>query len=598
MSIYQTKEYFDAFGIKNKSIKIDEDVFYYTVHDSICDVNTVAVPLTKNVQSKLANQLFKTEPVSIIKFNRLIKADSFIKGVTQVTNHYHITTLPSTFDEYVQSMGKKTRQRLRWYKRQLEKDGINLELVIDTNISDIFVFNEIYRLNNERCLSKGFEGGAEKEWFEVVKEKGGVAYYSYQNKVLAGCIFTICDNSLYLHTIAHDNSYNQYNIGNLILLDTIEFAISRNITEFNFLWGDCEYKRRFNAIPYPEYSLTVYKNRMNLYFAKSKLICKKLCSCLKQYIYTFLRFGYRIAKKIYKILRGTNPKGTVYMLHRCAPAEKNSLWPNENMKVYPDILDKQLEYCKKHYNCIPAKDVPLYCKKPHLKKFVAFTFDDGYKDNFEYALPVFKKHNIPFTVFVAASFPDKTNIMWWYALEELLLSHDKIVLSNGTQYSCESYEDKCKAFLDIRLQILELDQQNLKKELNNLFDKYDIDWHAPVNELVMSWEQIEEMNKESLVTIGAHTYNHYNLKGLPDIMAVKDDIEKGLISLKEHHIDADIFAYPFGTANEVSKREIEFLSKNDFGLKCAFLADGGSTTRNNTKDYELPRAFLSNKSTI
>lgn len=598
MSIYQTEEYFNAFGETYKSIKIEDTVYYYTVQGTECNINASVLRLSKDVQTKLVKQLFKIEPVELIRFNGFLKEDSFIKGLLKVTNYYHITLLPSCFDEYTQSMGKKTRQHLRWYRRQLEKDGIDLKLIVDTEVKDSFVFNEIYRLNNERCLSKGFEGGAEQEWFEVVKKKGGIAYYLYENKVLAGCIFTICDSALYLHTIAHDNSFNQYNIGNLILIDTIEFAISRNIKEFNFLWGECEYKKRFNAVPYPEYSLTVYRNSLRLYLEKIKLYSKECFQHINNNLFTLLRFGYRVLKRIYKILRGTYPKGTVYMLHRCAPADRNSLWPNENMKVYPDILDKQLAYCKKHYNCIAAKDVSAYCKKPHLKKFVAFTFDDGYLDNFEYALPIFKKHNIPFTVFVAASFPDKTNIMWWYALEELLLSVDKVTLANGMSYICKTTEEKCNAFLEIRLQILQLDQKNLENELNNLFAAYEIDWHKPVTNLSMEWSQIEEMAKDPLVTIGGHTYNHYNLKQLPDLVAVKDDIEKGLITLKQHNIETDIFAYPFGTSNEVSNREIEYLSHNEFGLKCAFLADGGSTTRSNKKRYALPREFLSNKTEI
>ncbi|MCQ2577014.1 MAG: GNAT family N-acetyltransferase [Treponema sp.] len=598
MSIFQTKEYFETFGHKTKCILIDDNDYYYSIQGKECIVKALTIKLTSSIQSKLKEQLFKRENVTVIKFEGFKKDDSFIPGILEVANDCHILNLPSSFDEYTQSLGKKTRQHLRWYKRQLEKDDIKLELIIDTNVEDDFVFNEIYRLNNERCLSKGFESGARKEWIEVIKARGGIAYYKYNNTVLAGCIFTLCDDTLYLHTIAHDNAYNQYNIGNLILLDTIEFAISQNIKELNFLWGECEYKKRFNAVAYPLYRLTIYRSPLKYIVEKIKCNLKNLFIFTKKEIYSFLRFGYRIAKKIYKVLRGTTPKGTVYMLHRCAPADRNSLWPNENMKVYPDILDKQLEYCKKHYNCIAAKDVISYCKKPHLKKFVAFTFDDGYRDNYEYALPIFKKHNIPFTVFVAASFPEKNNIMWWYALEELLLSVDEVRLSNGTSFSCKSTEEKCNAFLEIRRQILKLDQMKLETELNMLFSDYEIDWHKPVINLSMDWNQIEEMAKESLVTIGGHTYSHYNLKVLPDVKIVEDDIKKGIQVLKSHGIDTEIFAYPFGTANEVSNREIDYLKQNDLGIQCAFLADGGCTTRRNKKQYALPRVFLSNKTEL
>ncbi len=595
MTIFQSSVFFNAFGMNPKSIVVNDEKYFYTVSGNQCFVHSILLSLDKYTQEEICKRLFEKERIRIVNFSNFFKKDTFLQGIWKISGDDNITELPSSLDEFIQSLGKKTRQHLKWYKRQLEKDGIQIDKHITNKINTDEVFREVYRLNNERCISKGFEGGARPEWYNVVKEEGGIIYYTCEDVVIAGCIYTICGDTLFLHTIAHDNDFNSYNIGNLILLDTIEFAIQSGVKKFNFLWVACEYKKRFNATNYPLYSLTVYKWLFQYIFAKILFVSKYVFSKLKSEFIVLLKFIYRCLKNVYKLIRGTYPKGIVYMLHRCAPADRKSLWPNENMKVYPDILDKQLVYCKKHYNCIAAKDVSAYCKKPHLKKFVAFTFDDGYLDNFEYALPIFKKHNIPFTVFVAASFPDKTNIMWWYALEELLLSVDKVTLANGMSYICKTTEEKCNAFLEIRLQILQLNQKNLENELNNLFAAYEIDWHKPVTNLSMEWSQIEEMAKDPLVTIGGHTYNHYNLKQLPDLVAVKDDIEKGLITLKQHNIETDIFAYPFGTSNEVSNREIEYLSHNEFGLKCAFLADGGSTTRSNKKRYALPREFLSNK---
>lgn len=42
---------------------------------------------------------------------------------------------------------------------------------------------------------------------------------------------------------------------------------------------------------------------------------------------------------------------------------------------------------------------------------MVFTMDDGYKDNYTNALPIFKKYNVPYTIFVTTNFPDRQAIL-------------------------------------------------------------------------------------------------------------------------------------------------------------------------------------------
>lgn len=121
------------------------------------------------------------------------------------------------------------------------------------------------------------------------------------------------------------------------------------------------------------------------------------------------------------------------------------------MKVSPSFLDEQLTNITEKFDVIKLNDVPKYLTKKQSRKFVVFTLDDGYKDNLTNALPVFKKYNVPFTIFVTTNFPDKKAILWWYLLEDLILSHDEIVLSNGVRYPCKTKEDKFDFCLSVWL---------------------------------------------------------------------------------------------------------------------------------------------------
>ena len=59
---------------------------------------------------------------------------------------------------------------------------------------------------------------------------------------------------------------------------------------------------------------------------------------------------------------------------------------------------------------------------------IAITLDDGFRDNLEHALPVFKRHAAPFTIYVCPGFSDRTAELWWDALERIIAGTDLLSL--------------------------------------------------------------------------------------------------------------------------------------------------------------------------
>ena len=311
-------------------------------------------------------------------------------------------------------------------------------------------------------------------------------------------------------------------------------------------------------------------------------------------IKSILRPPYHAAKWLYHHTLKNPPKslGYIFMLHRVDDFEDGRLWCNEHMKVTPNFLDKSLLLLERDYDIVPLSEVPARLRQKHKRKFIAFTMDDGYKDNFTKALPVFKKHNAPYTIFVTTDFPDRKAVLWWYELEDLLLKNDGVTLSNGETYPARTYEEKCDSFLKIREEILKLNQLDLENELNGLFANYKINWTAQCEKLCLSWDDIKSLKNEPLVTIGAHTKHHYNLKRLATEREVFDEVQTGADLLKEKAgINAEVFAYPFGSPTEAGEREYKVLSQMPFSCSC--IAYGGSCTKKNTENLSaLPRIMF------
>ena len=286
--------------------------------------------------------------------------------------------------------------------------------------------------------------------------------------------------------------------------------------------------------------------------------------------------------------------GVVLMLHRVAEYDKTRLKPNEDLKVSPTFLQKTIDkYRKAGFVFLSLDEVyDVITGKTNLNKpFVAFTLDDGYLDNYTTAYPIFKRNNVPFCIFVATDFPDKKAVLWWYTIEDLILACDTIQLSDGTIYNCRTYQQKWDTFRLIREKILRLDQSNLLYSLQELFAGYPIDWLAPIQKMAMSWENIAELDKESLCTIGAHTITHPAFIPLSK-EEIKAEIDGGIQKLHSV-IDYDIhhFAYPYGSVKEDGEREYEFLKSFDF--KTVFVSFGGVITKNDINNLtHLPRYML------
>lgn len=286
--------------------------------------------------------------------------------------------------------------------------------------------------------------------------------------------------------------------------------------------------------------------------------------------------------------------GVVMMLHRVAEYDKSKLKPNEDLKVSPTFLQKTIDKYKKAgfaflsldevYNVITGK---ANISRP----FVAFTLDDGYLDNFTNAYPIFKRNNVPFCIFVATDFPDKKAILWWYSIEDLILTNDTVRLSDSTTYVCRTYQQKWDTFRLIREKILRLDQGNLLKCLQELFSNYHIDWFAPIQKMAMSWDNIAELGKEPLCTIGGHTVTHPAFIPL-SLEEIKSEIDVGTERLHSViNYDINHFAYPYGSIKEDGVREYDFLK--EFNFKTAFISFGGIIIRKDRdKLTHLPRFML------
>lgn len=284
---------------------------------------------------------------------------------------------------------------------------------------------------------------------------------------------------------------------------------------------------------------------------------------------------------------------TIFMLHRVYPLENHRLCANESMKVTPEYLERFIiEAKQRDYTFISLDSLyNLLHNNVRSTKNIVITLDDGYVDNYTHAYQIFKKYNVPFTVYVPTSFPDYTAVIWWYIIEDLIIQNETITLSNGCIYHCKTMDEKNIVFMELVRKIKSLPARNFKMSFRQLFRNYTIDERKKVKELSLSWKQIKEMAEDPLVTIGAHTVNHPVLKLLPQRYIRKEILNSKCIIESQIHKEVLHFSYPFGTRNEVGSREFRIVK--NLGFVTVTTTRFGNIYRKHKNHTEaLPRIML------
>ncbi|MDO7253875.1 polysaccharide deacetylase family protein [Helicobacter cappadocius] len=293
-------------------------------------------------------------------------------------------------------------------------------------------------------------------------------------------------------------------------------------------------------------------------------------------------------KFVQKIFKG---KATILMLHRISPLNHQKIPANENMKVSPEFLEDFIIKAKSQgYRFISVDSMYEGLMNNTLEeKSLIVTIDDGYKDNLEFGYPIFKKHQIPFCIYVCTSFPENTHNMWWFALEDYLLKNNRVNLL-GEFLNISSKESKQEAFLKFREIIIANsnnyeDATGIMNQLGIFYDPRDYD------RLALKYEEIRTLLKDELVTIGNHTHTHPIFSNLAQEEIIAD-IKKANSAFKTHlNHTPKHFAYPFGSRIEVKKEHFELLKI--LGFKTAVTTRNGHIYPQHKNFMTcLPRVFV------
>lgn len=277
-------------------------------------------------------------------------------------------------------------------------------------------------------------------------------------------------------------------------------------------------------------------------------------------------------------------RAVVLMYHRVLPGQPPAdAFSADAIIVTPTTFDRQMRFLKRFFNPVSLTEFEamLNGHAPWRPRTCVVTFDDGWYDNVEYALPVLHSHSVPAAVFVATHYLGSDDTFWPERLTRWLFN----VWRTGAQARIVFEElgapeilqmDEPRARSSIRHLVTRIKSID-RAERERIFLRVEryLSEHAQVprgcgNDRFMSWPDAAKLLDGGVVAIGSHAHSHRPLTSI-DATELRDELARSR-RLVEAHLGfaPPFFAYPNGDYNDGVASEVR-----NAGYRLAFTTDPG-----------------------
>ena len=244
------------------------------------------------------------------------------------------------------------------------------------------------------------------------------------------------------------------------------------------------------------------------------------------------------------------------------------------MCVSPETFDLHLTELKRRFELVHLDE---WLRKasdglPLPKLACAITFDDGWRDNYDFALPLLVQHNAPTTIFLVSSYVGTAQRFWPNRLMSLL---DKAFAEPGSVDFPEPLRGIIEPTLiqakrHGALQADDIDRaiqgakQFAEEQIRNLIEEAGKSCSDPTGAPeILSRADVAQMAASGLVRFGSHTMTHLRLGGRIPSQELEREIAGSRSCLLDMlELEIDLFCFPNG---ETSPEALDCVRRNYLG---------------------------------
>lgn len=306
------------------------------------------------------------------------------------------------------------------------------------------------------------------------------------------------------------------------------------------------------------------------------------------------------------------PKAAILMYHQVSD-KRYDPW---ELAVHPNHFHAQLEYLKNNFHVVPVADLADGIAAHKLKKTIAITFDDGFKDNYANAAPLLDWHELPATFYVATRAMKADYLYWWDALQDVIF-HTKVLpvrldmVINDVQiqftfrtdrslngklinqlrawnYNLPIPNERVALYMLLWHHIRPLTYAQQEQALSAIREWADHSEFICSQDHTMSVREMQMLSENPLFTIGAHSVHHA-------MLSQQNAIDQAYeVRESKHQLEKWLgkpitgFAYPYGNYSSLTQTLLK-----EAGFRYAVSTEPKAVTTDDDP-FALPRIQVKN----
>ncbi len=259
--------------------------------------------------------------------------------------------------------------------------------------------------------------------------------------------------------------------------------------------------------------------------------------------------------------------GLILTLHRVRPWRPATpgYAPNRLLEVTPAFLDEALSLITARGFTFVSLDEAARRLGQGGAPFVALTFDDGYRDTRDFALPLLERHAAPATVFFAPGLIERTARLWWLELEEAIRRLDAVELP-PLRLPARDAREKSAAFERVYWALRARPEAELLDAIARLAEAAGVTSAALAEPEFLDWNEATALSRHPLIGIGAHSLTHRRLAHWPAEVAREEIF--GCKATLEARLGGPVtsFCYPVGDPTSAGAREFALAREAGYAL--------------------------------
>jgi peptidoglycan/xylan/chitin deacetylase (PgdA/CDA1 family) len=255
--------------------------------------------------------------------------------------------------------------------------------------------------------------------------------------------------------------------------------------------------------------------------------------------------------------RRLQPPGlTLLTYHRVLPLHEVRTYPFGGMVIARDEFEGQVAHLARRHHVLPLPEAISRLAEGSLPpRAVAITFDDGYQDNYEHALPILRRYGLPAAFFVVTDAIDGHCRLWWDVVAEAVTMGaeqlDPQPLAGLPPWVRAAFQSSGPGSGEAATDLVRRLNDTAREERHSVLAAIQEAARGPGQagrRIMLSWDEAREMVANGM-HFGTHTKTHAFLDEIGEEEALAE-VSGSIARISEAlHLDTHILAYPRGRSS-------------------------------------------------